>query len=264
MQDKANALKGEAIDTQNQGGNDEKALDLFTQALMCNPRSALLYACRGALLLRMKKPKAAIRDCDIAIRINPDSGKAYKVRGKAHRMLGHYEKARQDLQLGNKLDWDEGTYQLQKWVEGRLKAREDYERKLRERREQRKAPPPQPPPQQSQRKPTASGGMPSGGMPGMTGMPGGMPGMPGGMPGMPGGMPGMPGGMPGMPGGMPGMDPSFMSKLMSDPEVMAAMQDPQMMAKLTNVMKDPKAMAEAIKTDPKLAKLVMRIQSMYS
>ena len=44
-------------------------------------------------------------------------------------------------------------------------------------------------------------------------------GFPGGMPGnFPGGMPGMAGGMPGMPG-MPGLN-----EILSDPEVLAAMQ----------------------------------------
>jgi len=46
----------------------------------------------------------------------------------------------------------------------------------------------------------------------------------GGMPGM-GGM----GGMPGMGGGMPGMAGMDFSKIMGDPEIMAAMQNPKMM-----------------------------------
>jgi hypothetical protein len=77
------------------------------------------------------------------------------------------------------------------------------------------------------------GGMPGsfpggmGGMPG--GFPGGMGGMPGGMGGMPGGMGGMPGGMGGMPGGMGGM-PAGMENIFSDPEVMEAMQDPEVRA----------------------------------
>lgn len=58
------------------------------------------------------------------------------MRGKAHRHLGLYEKAKQDLQLGNKLDWDETSFQLQKWVEARVKAREDFERKQKEKRQE--------------------------------------------------------------------------------------------------------------------------------
>ena len=59
-------------------------------------------------------------------------------------------------------------------------------------------------------------------------MPGGFPGGGGGMPGgFPGGMPGgMGGGMPGM-GGMPNLPPEMMNKLMSDPDIMAAMMNPK-------------------------------------
>lgn len=42
-------------------------------------------------------------------------------------------------------------------------------------------------------------------------------------------MPGM-GGMPGLGGMPPGMNPEVMSKLMSDPELMAAMQNPKVIA----------------------------------
>jgi len=34
----------------------------------------------------MQKPNAAIRDCDKAIKMNPDSAQPYKWRGKAHRL----------------------------------------------------------------------------------------------------------------------------------------------------------------------------------
>ena len=37
--------------------------------------------------IRMKKPNAAIRDCDEAIKINPDSAQPYKWRGRAHRLV---------------------------------------------------------------------------------------------------------------------------------------------------------------------------------
>ena len=37
--------------------------------------------------IRMQKPNAAIRDCDEAIKINPDSAQPYKWRGRAHRLF---------------------------------------------------------------------------------------------------------------------------------------------------------------------------------
>ncbi|KAF3821689.1 hypothetical protein GH733_009731 [Mirounga leonina] len=42
-----------------------------------------------------------------AIEINPDSAQPYKWRGKAHRVLGHWEEAAYDLALACKLDYDE-------------------------------------------------------------------------------------------------------------------------------------------------------------
>lgn len=38
-----------------------------------------------SVYIQMQKPNAAIRDCDRAIQINPDSAQPYKWRGKAHR-----------------------------------------------------------------------------------------------------------------------------------------------------------------------------------
>lgn len=46
------------------------------------------------------RPNAAILDCDAALKINPDSAKALKMRGKAHRMLGQWEAAKKDLADG--------------------------------------------------------------------------------------------------------------------------------------------------------------------
>jgi suppressor of tumorigenicity protein 13 len=44
---------------------------LFTKAIKLNPRNSILAASRAACFLAMKKPNAAIRDCDVAIRLNP-------------------------------------------------------------------------------------------------------------------------------------------------------------------------------------------------
>ncbi len=38
-----------------------------------------------SIYIKLKKPNAAIRDCDKAITMNPDSAQPYKWRGKAHR-----------------------------------------------------------------------------------------------------------------------------------------------------------------------------------
>lgn len=45
----------------------------------------MLYAKRANILLKQKRVKAAIRDCDEALKYNPDSAAAHKYRGRANR-----------------------------------------------------------------------------------------------------------------------------------------------------------------------------------
>ena len=49
------------------------------------------------MLLKLRRPRAAVADCDAAIEKNPDSVKALKTRGKARRALGEWTGALQDL-----------------------------------------------------------------------------------------------------------------------------------------------------------------------
>ncbi|XP_050456901.1 putative protein FAM10A4 [Cataglyphis hispanica] len=91
----------------------EKAIQLYTEAIVLNPHAALLYAKRGQIFLLLNKPNACIRDCDRAIELNPDSAAAYKFRGRAYSLLGQFEKAVIDLRLASKLDFDE---QLDEWL----------------------------------------------------------------------------------------------------------------------------------------------------
>merc|ERR1712232_698254 len=66
------------------------ALHWYTEAVNAGGAAGLMLARRAEVLLKMKRPNAAIHDCTAAIEINPDSGKAYHVRGIAHRKLGHW------------------------------------------------------------------------------------------------------------------------------------------------------------------------------
>ncbi|CAL4069487.1 unnamed protein product, partial [Meganyctiphanes norvegica] len=88
-------------------GNMQKAVDLLTEAIKLNPTSVMLYAKRGNILLTQKRINACIKDCDIAIKLNPNLASAYKFRGRAHRILGHWLEATNDLGLASKLDFDE-------------------------------------------------------------------------------------------------------------------------------------------------------------
>lgn len=74
---------------------------------------ALLYAKRGQCYLQLNKPNACIRDCTKALKINPDNAGAYKFRGRAHRLLGHWLEAVKDLRSACKIDFDE---QADEWL----------------------------------------------------------------------------------------------------------------------------------------------------
>ena len=114
-------------------GDYAKAVELYTTALSLMP-SPLTFAKRAECYLKLSKPNAAgaspgrlpvlvppqpfsqapwllraVRDCDAALKLNPDSAKSYKVRGKAKRLLGDYEAAVKDLGTGQNADFDEMT-----------------------------------------------------------------------------------------------------------------------------------------------------------
>uniref|UniRef100_A0A670JPK1 ST13 Hsp70 interacting protein n=1 Tax=Podarcis muralis TaxID=64176 RepID=A0A670JPK1_PODMU len=98
MRKQAIEKKREAIDAINKG-ELLKALDLFTEAIKLNPHLTILYANRAKVYMKLQKPNAAIRDCDKAIQINPDSAQPYKWRGRALQLLGYWQRAAKDLAL---------------------------------------------------------------------------------------------------------------------------------------------------------------------
>ncbi|KAJ8668296.1 hypothetical protein QAD02_009959 [Eretmocerus hayati] len=91
----------------------EKAIQLYTEAILLNPQASLLYAKRGQVYILLKKPNACIRDCDRAIELNPDSAAAHKFRGRANQLLGKWEEAANDLRKACKYDFDE---QADEWL----------------------------------------------------------------------------------------------------------------------------------------------------
>lgn len=78
-----------------------------------------------------------------------------------------------------------------------------------------------------------------------------------GMPGnFPGGMPGMGGAMPGM-AGMPGLN-----EILSDPEVLAAMQDPEVMVAFQDVAQNPANMSK-YQSNPKVMNLISKLSAKF-
>ncbi|KAJ9173441.1 hypothetical protein P3X46_016576 [Hevea brasiliensis] len=251
-------------------GKLEEAIDHLSEAISLNPTSAIMYATRATVYIKMKKPNAAIRDANAALEINPDSAKGYKSRGMARAMLGQWEEAAKDLHLASKLDYDEEISAVLKKVEPNAHKIEDHRRKYErlgkeredrkiERERQRRRAKAQAEYEKAKKQEQSSSSRKPGGMPG--GFPGGMP---GGMPGgFPGGMPGgMPGGFPGaMPGGMPG-NVDF-STILNDPELMTAFSDPEVMTALQDVMKNPANLAKH-QANPKVAPVIAKMMGKFA
>lgn len=118
-------------------------MNFYTEAILLNP-TALFYAKRGQAFLKLKKPNAAIRDCNRALKLNPDSASACKFRGRAHRLLGNWEEAAKDLRQACKLDYDDEADEWLKEVTPNAKKIEQHkikqerkkaEKELQERKE---------------------------------------------------------------------------------------------------------------------------------
>ncbi|KAG2463682.1 F10A1 protein, partial [Polypterus senegalus] len=242
MMDQANEKKMEAINAMSEG-ELQKALDLFSEAIKLNPRLAILYAKRASVYIRMQKPNAAIRDCDRAISINPDSAQPYKWRGKAHRLLGHWEEAAKDLATACKLDYDDDASALLKEVQPRaqkiVEHRRKYERKreekeIRERMDRvKKAREEHERAQREEEERRQASGAHGGGFPGGAGFPGASP------------------------FNMPGLNEIF-----SDPEVLMAMKDPEVMAAFQDVAQNP-ANISKYQGNPKIMNLMNKLSAKF-
>ncbi|XP_058826423.1 hsc70-interacting protein 1-like [Topomyia yanbarensis] len=134
--DKANELRSKATAAYSEQNHDE-AVKYFTEAILLNPKSALYYAKRGQVYLKLVKPNACIRDCNRALEINPDSATAYKFRGRANRLLGKWEEAAKDLRQACKLDYDEEADEWLKEVTPNAKKIEQHKLKLERRRQEK-------------------------------------------------------------------------------------------------------------------------------
>ncbi|XP_034567586.1 hsc70-interacting protein [Notolabrus celidotus] len=238
MMDQANEKKMEAIDALGEG-DLPKALDLFTEAVKLNPCSAILYAKRASVFIKMQKPNAAIRDCDRAISINPDSAQPYKWRGKAHRMLGHWEDSAKDLATACKLDYDEDTSAMLKEVQPKASKISEHRRKYERKREEKEIKEKQERIKKAreeharaQREEEAR--QPGGGFfPGPAGFPGGAP------------------------AGMPGL-----GDFLKDPELLNAMKDPEVMAAFQDVAQNP-ANISKYQSNPKIMALVTKLSAKF-
>jgi suppressor of tumorigenicity protein 13 len=103
--EQAGEYKMQASDLKSQG-KWEEALEKYTAAVLAAPPSSLLYANRAFCLHKLGKNTAAERDCDEALKMNPDSAKSLRVRGTARKELENYEGALSDLSQAQAIDFD--------------------------------------------------------------------------------------------------------------------------------------------------------------
>jgi len=269
--------KSKAVEAAENQQYDE-ALRHYTAAVQKNPKSALTIAARADTLLKLRCPRAAIADCNAALKINPDSVKAMKFRGRAYLQIGQLQEGHRDLSRAQSIDYDDNVastlHKLQKLFESQRNKERTYKQQMNEYTEKRQAFLRRKRAQEQRREhrrqekeEKSSGFNPNdfdfskmGGMPGMGG---GMPdfskmgGKGGGMPdfskmgGMPdfskmgqkgGAMPGMPnfGGMPNMGAGKGPNMGSGMGGMPNMPGMGGGM--PPMDADMLNALKNPKVM----------------------
>jgi len=208
-------------------GEWEKAIGQFTEAIQLNPNSAAMFAKRGACFLKLEKPNACVRDCTRAIELNPDNAGAHKFRGRSLRLLGKFKDAAKDLRTACKIDFDE---QADEWLREvtpnakkveeheRKKERKQAERELKEKKEKIR----------KAREARAAAAASAQDDDDDSGMPGGFGGM----------------------GGMGG--------LFSDPELMAAMADPEMAKAFQDITSNP-ANIMKYQNNPKVMALLTKM-----
>jgi len=103
-----------------QAGDFTGAINVYTEAMRSGGSNPQMLCTRSALLLKQKRPCAAIRDCTAALKINNHMVKAYRLRGMAHRRLGHWKKSYRDLTEAQHLKFDPDTADMHKMVAGKL------------------------------------------------------------------------------------------------------------------------------------------------
>eukprot|EP00933_Yihiella_yeosuensis_P070877 TRINITY_DN79040_c0_g1_i1.p1 TRINITY_DN79040_c0_g1~~TRINITY_DN79040_c0_g1_i1.p1 ORF type:complete len:273 (-),score=87.67 TRINITY_DN79040_c0_g1_i1:97-915(-) len=111
-------------------GDHKTAVKLFSEAMMLGGVSAMMLAKRAEMLMKQKRYRAVIADATLALKLNPDSAKAFRARGKAHRFLGEYAESAADFSQSQNIDYDDGVADMHKYVKTRaekikLKAKQD-------------------------------------------------------------------------------------------------------------------------------------------
>ena len=118
--DQATTYKMEASDLKS-SGDYPAALLKYNSAITSAPPSALLLANRADVLFRLQRYQDAVTDCNEALVKNPDSAKALRIRGRALKELGEFERSIKDLAASQQIDYDDGAAEDLKFVTDKMK-----------------------------------------------------------------------------------------------------------------------------------------------
>uniref|UniRef100_A0A1E1XF55 Putative heat shock 70kd protein n=1 Tax=Amblyomma aureolatum TaxID=187763 RepID=A0A1E1XF55_9ACAR len=224
--------RGQAMEAQSEGKLDE-SLKLWTEAIELNPTSAVLFAKRANVLLKLEKPNAAIRDANKALELNPDQALGFKIRGRAHRLLGHWEEAAKDLAMACKLDYTDEANEWLKEVTPNAKKLQEHRRKWERKREERelkeRAERVRKAREEQERKYKAQQQQQQQDEDDM-------------------------GGFPGFPGSMPG----GLGDCLQDPEILAAFQDPEVAAAFQDISRNPMNIGK-YQSNPKIKNIMTKM-----
>lgn len=221
----AAALKAQAAECA-AGGKLSEAVDVMARALRLVPGKAMYWAQRADYLLKCTRPRAALRDANRALNINPENVRALRVRGTVNRHLGRWEDALKDLGEAQAVDYDEEIGKLLKFVQQKASGLRQRRRQAEETAQQKR----QGLGEGSERKQQQHS---AGGLPG-----------------------GILGGVP------PGMEALFddpeLKEAMEDPEFREAMRDPEVVSKVAAIMENPAAALQFM-SDPKVGFVLRKL-----
>ncbi|KAI0978413.1 hypothetical protein GJ496_010456 [Pomphorhynchus laevis] len=74
-------------------GNNEEAIEFYTEAITLDPSNHVLYSNRSAAYAKMNKAEDSLKDAEKCIEIKPDFIKGYSRKGAALRLLDRTEDA---------------------------------------------------------------------------------------------------------------------------------------------------------------------------